>query len=109
MDEMVSKIKRLLGITDNLQDSVLNTIVENTVSRLAFLIGQDDVPAELQYIVIEVSIIRFNRLGSEGYASDSLEGHTITFVSSDFADYTDDINTYLNRGKSTIRGRVVLL
>ena len=107
---IVDKIKVLLGIKDTLQDDVLTTIVDTTSSRLSLLIGEATVPASLGYIATEVSIVRFNRLGSEGYASDSLEGHSITFKDNDFSGYMIDLDKYSQDTKrSNAKGKVHLL
>lgn len=112
MDEsvIVDKIKVLLGIEDFVQDEVIENIVDNTAERLKLLIGELEIPKALSYIVTEVSIVRFNRLGSEGYASDSLEGHSITFKDNDFSGYLMDLDKYCQDvKKSNAKGTVHLL
>ena len=107
---VVAKVKTLLGVYDTLQDIALTTIVDNTMARLKLLVGLPTVPAELGYIATEVSIIRFNRLGSEGYRSDSLDGHAITFNDNDFSGYLLDLDKYSQDNKAPfVKGRVVML
>lgn len=112
MNKVVSEVKVLLGIKDTLQDEVLDLIVRNTSTRVNALLGTIEVPAELDYILIEVAVTRFNRLGSEGYSQDNLEGHSITFNGDDLAPYRDDINAYIKNKLNptgTGKGRVLLL
>lgn len=90
---MIKQIKTLLGIKDDLQDDVLEIIVANVRSHLRVLLGKD-VPQHLNFIVLEISVRRFNRLGTEGMKSESVEGHKIDFydLKDEFAPYMDIIN-----------------
>lgn len=75
---MLERIKVLLDIEDDRQDDVLNIIISNVTSHLSGLLGKE-VPDELNFIIEEISIRRFNRIGTEGMQSESVEGHSITF------------------------------
>lgn len=87
---MLEKIKKLLGINDNLQDEVLEIIIENIEGHLTYLLGKD-VPLNLQFIVTEISVMRYNRLGAEGMKSELVEGHR-----TDFFEPKDDFRPYLD-------------
>lgn len=82
-----TRAKSLLGLTDTLQDEVLKTIEELTLMQFSALSGSEDVPDELDFIIVEVMVKRFNRLGSEGMASQSVEGLSMSFEQSDFEEY----------------------
>lgn len=92
--EVKSKIKTLLGLKDNNQDDLLDVIIENTEQALCFKLSADEVPKELNYVLVEVAIKRFNRLKNEGMTSYSQEGESITFNSSDFDDFNSDIQQW---------------
>ena len=92
--EVIDKIKTLLGLKDNDQDNLLNVIIENTEQALCFELSVDEVPKELDYVLVEVAIKRFNRLKDEGMTSYSQEGESITFNSSDFNDFNSDIQQW---------------
>lgn len=68
--------------------------------------GAELIPDELSYIVEEVSIIRFNRIGSEGMTTESVEGASATYYTDDFMQYKQDIQDYINRTDSAPTGRV---
>ncbi len=105
---MLQKIKILLGISDNLQDAVITQIIEDVTSHLTLLLGKP-VPAELDFVTREISIRRFQRLGSEGMKSELVEGHRVDFYDLDkeFDPYLKIIDSYketvpepaLSRGK----------
>lgn len=105
---MLEQIKSLLGFEahDASHDDLLNTIVSLTKNRLCLLINAEKVPESLQYIVVEVSVIRFNRIGSEGFSSHGVEGESMAWNDdNDFAGYMDDITAYLrhNNTKGVLR------
>lgn len=98
---MLEKLKTMLDIKDNDLDAKLERIIDLTTKRLKQKLGGvEAVPEELDYIVEEVSIIRFNRIGSEGLKSHTVEGESLTFSDNDFDSFKDDIQDYLNRKDS---------
>ena len=84
---MLDDLKKLLGIKDDKQDDVLLLIISGTKKRLKALLGGVEPPDELSYIVLDVSVIRFNRIGSEGLASHTVEGESQSWDSDDFSGY----------------------
>lgn len=89
------------------QRKKLQTIMDITSDRLKVKLGTDEVPSQLSYIVTEVSIIRFNRIGSEGLSSHTVEGESQSFSGDDFSPYESDIQAWIDENKSTSRrGRI---
>lgn len=88
---MLEKIKRLLGLEGADKDDLLNDIIDIVKKRLSMRLGVDEVPAELEYIVIEVSITRYNKIGNEGMAHYTQEGEVTIYEASMFAEYASDI------------------
>lgn len=100
---MRSKVKKLLGFEDSVtptqeevqRDELIDQILESTTMRLKMLLGGvEEVPDELEYIVVEVAIKRFNRIGSEGVSSHGVEGESMTFQDNDFSEFKDDISEW---------------
>lgn len=84
-------VKQLTG--DNPQ---VEAIYNNIAERLLHRIKDTEIPVELEYIVDEATIRRFNRIGSEGMKSESVEGHSVTYLDEDeLAPYESAINDYL--------------
>lgn len=79
----------------SLDDALLariSTIVSGVVSALSLRLGGRAVPEALAYVVRDVSLARYNRLGSEGASSHGVEGETMQWNrGDDFAPYTADI------------------
>ncbi len=106
---MLESIKLLLGIATNDRDALLQQIVSSATARLKVLLGGVEPPDSLDYIITDVSVRRFNRIGSEGMTSHTVEGESISFSDSDFAGFEDDIQAYLDTQKDSARGRVRFL
>ncbi|WP_278746086.1 phage head-tail connector protein [Ligilactobacillus agilis] len=99
MDSVIElqDLKTMLQLNTADQDGLLNLIIKNTTKALRFKLGLTagkEFPGELDYIVLEVCVRRYNRLKNEGMASYSQEGESITFKSDDFDDFQDDISAW---------------
>ena len=103
---MLEKIKRLLGDIED-KDKLLEDIFEATKQRLMNLVNEKEVPKELEYIVVDVSVMRFNRIGSEGLTSHDVEGEKQSFRANDFFAYKDELEAYNNAKNKG--GKVVFL
>ena len=106
---MLKELKLLLGITDESIDEKLLLIIATATARLKVLLGGVEPPDSLDYIIREVSIIRFNKIGSEGMKSQTVEGESMTFDDNDFSGFMDEIQAYLESQKESARGRVRFL
>ena len=94
---MLEDLKRMLGLPlheDEELDKKLDWILSTTRARLKVLLGGIDPEDDLDYIITEVSIVRYNRIGSEGAQSHTVECESTSFLNSDFDAYMDDIQAY---------------
>lgn len=95
----LDQIKSLLGITDTDQDITLNTVISLIESRLKSKIGKE-VPDDLQYIVVEASISRFNRINDEGKTSASENEVSATWQTDDLAPFASDIEDWISKNNA---------
>lgn len=107
---MLDKILILLGLdnpTEAIQGKV-ETIMALTEQRLMLMLGQSIVPDALSYVVVEVTVARYNRIGSEGVSSHSVSNESMTWTDDDFKPYLSDIQAWLNAQEDplTTRGKV---
>lgn len=56
--------------------------------------GLEPIPENLDYILTEVIIKRYNRRSSEGFKSESVEGHQVTYDDTDFLEYEKEVESY---------------
>lgn len=104
---VIDDIKSMLGLTED--STQLSTIITLTESRLKALLGVDVVPQELEYIEVEIAVRRYNRIGSEGAISHSVEGESWSFKDNDFADFADDIQAWRDKQANESKGRIRFL
>ena len=110
----LSDLKTMLQIKDDKRDEILNLIVKNTTKALGFKLGlkaSEKVPEQLDYIALEVSVKRYNRLANEGMSSYSQEGESITFSANDFDEFMNDIDAWKDENgmKDNMSGRILFL
>ena len=108
---MLNELKLLLGIPldDTSEDDKLKLLISTATARLKLLLGGIEPPDSMEHIIREVAIIRFNRIGSEGMASHTVEGESLSFADGDFAAFADEIQAFLDTQKESARGRVRFL
>ena len=91
---LLNRIKILLGVTDN--DELIDEIIELTKSKILNYINELEIPKELEFILIELAIQRFNRIGSEGVSSEVVDGKSIHY-DDDFTGYKHYLDDYISR------------
>ena len=103
---MLDKILLLLGLDDETITDKVEAIMEMTEQRLMLMLGQSSIPEALSFVVVEVTIARFNRIGSEGTSSHSVSNESMTWSDDDFKPYKNDIQAWLNAQEDTTQGKV---
>lgn len=104
---LLKDLKLLIGMEpeDASQDERLLWILDSARARLKVLLGGLDPPPEMDHIVTEAAVIRFNRIGSEGMTINVVEGENLHFSGNDFAGFMDEINAWLDaRNQNSRRG-----
>lgn len=99
---MLKRIKTLLGIND--QDELLQEIIDIVQSRVMQFIRTDFIPKELEYVIVEGAVNRFNRLSSEGTLSHTVEGESWSFDGDELEPYKNDLREWIKNNSS--RGKV---
>ena len=89
---LVNRIKVLLGVTEN--DELINEIIELTKDKILNYINETELPNELEFVLVELAIQRYNRIGSEGITSESVDGRIISY-DDDFEAYKPHLNSYM--------------
>ena len=97
---LLNRVETLLGVFDN--SNLVNEIIELTKEKILNYINEDELPRELEFILVELSIQRYNRIGSEGRASESVDGKSVSYED-DFENYKQDLKNYMNK-KNNSRG-----
>ena len=110
---MLDNLKLLLGIDIETEDADLDSklclIISNTTARLKILLGGIEPPEELEHIILEVSVIRYNKIGSEGLSSHTVEGESLSFSEDDFEPFSAEIQAFLDSQRDATRGKLRFL
>ena len=93
-------------IVDEAKDAQLKLIISGATSRLQLLLGGLEPPDSMNNIILEVAIARYNRIGSEGLSSHTVEGESMSFNENDFAAYKDEIQAFIDLNKEVKKGKV---
>lgn len=112
--DTLNKAKDLIFIDTKASDSqvkLIENIVEITKDKLLAMLPKEvqDIPQRLEFVVIEVAIKRFNRIGSEGMSQESVDGRSQVFNKSDFEDFIGVIDAWIddyleeNNGQNKLR------
>ncbi|MFK4911278.1 phage head-tail connector protein [Lactococcus petauri] len=101
MDDILEEVKRSLEIeSDEKLDTQLKDFINRISKQLCVRLGfLSKVPENLNYIVVECAIKRFNRKGNEGMASYAQEGETISYGAL-LDEFEEDIIAYKENEKS---------
>ena len=91
---LLNRIKTLLNVEGN--EELITEIVNITESKILNYINASEMPKELEFVLIELSVQRFIRIGSEGIASENIDGKSISY-DDDFIGYRHYLDDYISR------------
>ena len=83
----LDKLKRRLGISDTTQDDLLNDLLEDAQSYFIAITGASTVDTRYEFIINDVTAKLYNRKGSEGMESESVDGYSTSYAQDLFSDY----------------------
>ncbi|WP_343759306.1 phage head-tail connector protein [Clostridium oceanicum] len=84
---LLEKIKRRSNVSINQKDELLNDFIEETQLEISEYINSNEIPKVLESVLIDIVIIKLNRLGNEGLLSESFSGISQTYI--------DDLPKYI--------------
>jgi len=104
MDNALTRMKNILGIQSDNQD--INHIEEalkesyrlQKEALLAYL-GTEEVPVEVEYVVIETALARYNQRGSEGLESEDVESVSKSYTQDILEPYYSVLDKYSTKSK----------
>lgn len=90
----LNRIKILLGITDATEDALLGILIDDCNAMLKSYLGQNEVPPQLDFIITELVIKRYRKIGSEGLKAEQIDVISNTFEDDPLAPYYKTIDAY---------------
>ena len=101
---VLGKLKRKLSfsVVDQEKDELLMDLIEDTMDHFRLIAESlsgtypEAIPVKFEFIIKEVAEKRFNRIGSEGMTSESIDGHSVSYE-----EQKNDFNPYLSAMERT--------
>lgn len=104
-DLVLEDVLDILTIDDEPTIKILKRLIDVAYSRILTRIGATVFPVELEWILTELCISRYNRLGSEGVHSELNEGIQYIFERSLLDEYEQELKEYVKRNPAEGAGR----
>lgn len=91
---MVEKLKLLIGIKidDTSKDALLSILLEQATSELKQYCYREQLPVEANNVIIDMAVVKYNLLGTEGLSSQSYSG-----MNEAYANYPPQLIKSMNR------------
>lgn len=89
-----------------LLEAIEKLVTDRVIARLPAMVGGNplsEVPEELEFIVTELIVRRFNRVGSEGMSGESVEGHSANYLQSDLREFEPAIDDWIDAQEEVSR------
>ena len=94
IETILNNVKLKLSITTEEQDALLETLLNDAYSYMKIYFD-DKVPLELQFVMENVAVKRYRRLGAEGISIEKIDVLSTTYESGDdFAEYLPIMKKY---------------
>ena len=109
----IQRMQTLLGIDldDADKGRVETYIVQAKQAIMVYIrkyLDDDNFPIELNYLVDQLTLAKYNKFHNEGMNSISEEGLSMTFNSNDLKDYLSDIEAWIDStGKGDLTGNAI--
>lgn len=105
LETTLENVKLDLNLSDELQDDLLKMLINKVCRHFKLSYGVAEIDVGFDFIIEDCTIKRFNRRGSEGARSESVEGHSVTYydVMSEFEPYDDLIRKTLKLSETKER------
>ena len=107
---VLEKLKRKLSfsVVDEEKDALLLDLIGDTMDHFRLIAESlsgtypETIPIKFEFIIKEVAEKRFNRIGSEGMTSESIDGHSVSYEEQkyDFDPYLANIERTYDVTKS---------
>lgn len=97
---LLDSIKLRIGIEDNKQDALINDIITDVQARVLAYINQDGfvqpaLPNSLDFVIKDITIRIYNKIGDEGKESSSEGNVSNTWeTTANLSDYSDVLDVY---------------
>lgn len=97
---LLDRIKRILGLTDETKDSILEDFIEMYTNAIILKTGATEFPTVFDFILVEAVISRYNKIGSEGLKREDIFEVSMTYHDEILSPYESDFAEYRKNNPS---------
>lgn len=102
---ILDSVKLRIGLTDTMQDDLLNELVDDATARVLAYINQDGVvnqtvPDAVTWVIKDVVVKVYNRIGDEGKTASGEGNVSNTWETIDLSKYADGLDVYRESSQS---------
>ena len=91
--EILERVKILLGDTAA-DEALLNVLIEDSEQQIKEYCHIDSIPSELDNLTAEMTVLKFNRIGTEGLSGRSYSGESESYIEGIPSDIRTRLNSY---------------
>lgn len=105
---MLTRVKTILNVQG--QDILLEELISLVSEKVFAYIGEHHIPQHLEWIVVELAIQRFNRIGSEGMSVEGVDGNSNSYFEDELTPFYAFLDEYkaLKNGNINVKGYKLL-
>ena len=105
----LDNIKVILSLTeDDTQDELLSVLCMNAVNSIDVYLGVSELPNELSFVVDELVVARYRKLGAEGIDTEKIDVLSTKYTADNLKPYYSILDEYKsNNGLSGKRLRML--
>ena len=92
--DILTRIRNILQV--NNQDELIENIFDLVNEKVVSYLKVEKVPRNLEWILVELAVQRFNRIGSEGISSESVEGGSTVYIEDELGPYYKFLDEYIS-------------
>lgn len=103
--DVLKSVKLRIGLTDTMQDNLLNELINDAGARVLAYINQDGlvnqtVPNAVTWVIKDIVVKMYNRIGDEGKQSGTEGNVSNTWEAIDLSKYADALDVYRESSQS---------
>ncbi len=97
--DILDRVKTIIGleIDDTSKDAVLQVLLEQAANEFLQYTNRDEIPEKAINVIVDMAVVKYNLLGTEGLNSQSYSG-----MSETYEQYSSQLIKALNRYRRLI-------
>lgn len=102
INEIKTRVLNIISDVEEDQHKTIDALIANMIDAVNLYCGTDTLPTELEFIVVETTVARYNRLGSEGISQEQIDSLGTSFAQDLLAPYKPSMDRYVKSNQKKI-------